>query len=190
MRPDSVRSAPALVALAACVLGLAGPAALAAPVDSAAATARSSVARGGSAGWEPVPAPPFVLPAGEVCSFEVAGEFPVNEQRAFVLRGPDGEKRFEYITGRLVGVFTNTSSGETVERDLSGIGAITYRPDGGFRLAVVGAALIGFHPGDDPANILEVNGQRSAVVVAFTADGQRTRLVQGGPYEDLCVTLA
>lgn len=139
--------------------------------------------------WEPVPAPPFLLPAGEVCSFPVAGEFPVNEQRAFVVRNPDGSKRFEYITGRLVGQFTNVTTGETVSRDLSGSGAFSYRPDGSLQLVVVGGALVGFHGGDSPSNVLEVNGPRSVLVVDFTADGQRTRTRQLGPYEDLCVTL-
>lgn len=143
-----------------------------------------------AAAWEPVPAPPFLLPAGDVCSFPVAGEFPVNEQRALVARNADGSTRFEYVTGRLVGQFTNVATGERVTRDLSGRGAFTYRPDGSSQLVVLGGALVGFHTGDSPPNVLEVNGPRSVVVVDFTADGRRTRTRQVGPYEDLCVTLA
>lgn len=167
--------------LAAAVLALAlltGPAAASAPAVP------------GADAWEPVPAPPFLLPAGEVCSFPVAGEYPVNEQRALVVRNPDGSPRFEYITGRLVGRFTNVATGETVERELSGSGAFTYRPDGSFHLVVFGGALVGFHGDDSPANVLQVNGPRSVLVVDFTADDQRTRTAQVGPYEDLCLTLA
>ena len=36
---------------------------------------------------------------------------------------------------------------------------------------------------------LEINGTQSQVVVRFAASGQRTRLLQNGPYEDLCQTL-
>lgn len=163
---------------------LGGPAAASAAVPD-----RPPVAGPEAGVWEPVPAPPFLLPAGEVCSFPVAGEFPVNEQRALAVRNPDGSTRFEYITGRLVGRFTNVTTGETVDRELSGSGAFSYRPDGSFQLVVFGGALVGFHGGDSPANLLQVNGPRSVLVVDFAADGRRTRSAQVGPYEDLCVTL-
>ena len=165
--------------------------AFAAGLAAVAVSATPAGAAGGSVeGPEPVPAPPFLLPAGEVCDFPLAGTFPVNEQQAYVLRDADGSVRAEYVTGRLVGRFTNTATGETVERDLSGSGVVTYRSDGSQRFTAVGAAAIGFHTGDRPANIFEVNGARSVVVVDFAADGRRTRLVQGGPYEDLCATLS
>ena len=166
------------------------PVALLMSSAAAAAPAPDTVPAGAPGSWESVPAPPFQVPAGEICDFPLAGEFPVNEQRAYVIRDERGNKRFEYVTGRLVGWITNTETGERVRRDLSGKATVTYRTDGSFRIVIVGAALVGFHPGDDPSNILEINGARSVVAVDFAADGHRTRLVQAGPFEDLCVTLS
>lgn len=186
MRTPSLRAAALAAGTAALTLAAGVPttASAATPVPTGTGHPARSVSVG-----EPVPAPPFLSPAGDVCPFPVAGEFPVNEQRATVVRNPDGSTRAQYVSGRLVGRFTNTASGRTVERDLSGVGAVTFRPDGSSRLAVAGGALVGFHVGDSPAGIFEVNGPRSVVVVDFAADGTRTRRVQIGPYEDLCATL-
>jgi hypothetical protein len=155
---------------------------------SAATSAAAATTTGSSTTGEPVPAPPFTLPAGEVCPFAVHGEYPVNEQRGYTYTESDGTVD-ELVVGRLVGVFTNVATGKTVRRDLSGKGFFRTSPDGTLLLAADGPALIGFHAGDRPEKQLEINGAHSQVVVRFAATGQRTRLLQNGPYEDLCQTL-
>lgn len=158
-------------------------------VATAAATVTLLPADAEASAGTPVPAPPFDYVAGDVCAFPVHAEFPVDEQRALT-RTTAGGTTYQVVTGRLVGVVTNTATGRSVRRDLSGVGLSRATPDGAFQLAVQGAALIGFHGGDRPAHQLEVNGANSSVVVSFTATGQRTRVVQHGPYEDLCRTLS
>jgi hypothetical protein len=164
-------------------LSLALAAGIALPASASAAAPAGAATTG-----EPVPAPPFTLPAGEVCPFAVHGEYPINEQRGYTYTEADGSVD-EVVVGRLVGVFTNVATGKSVRRDLSGNGFFRTAPDGTLLLAADGPALIGFHAGDQPQKQLEINGAQSQVVVRFAASGQRTRLLQHGPYEDLCQTL-
>jgi hypothetical protein len=182
--PRTIGSGTAALSLAlAASIGLAATASAATPAGA------STTATGSAATGEPVPAPPFTLPAGEVCPFAVHGEYPVNEQRGYTYTESDGTVD-ELVVGRLVGVFTNVATGKTVRRDLSGNGFFRTSPDGTMLLlAADGPALIGFHAGDHPEKQLEINGAQSQVVVRFAENGQRTRLLQQGPYEDLCQTL-
>jgi hypothetical protein len=157
-------------------------------------TPSAPAAKGGdrhvvSVEWDTsVPADPFDYPPGEVCVFPMHVEFPVNGMRDLITRYSDGS-RTEFITGPLRGRYTNLTTGRTIERDLSGDGVLEFRPDGGFLLSVVGGAGIGFHGDDNPAHVYQVNGPRSVVVVDLPVEGAHTRLLQVGPYEDLCRTL-
>jgi hypothetical protein len=193
------RSACAALGLAGAVLAVLTPAPATA-VSTAGVTAVSTDGRapspattGGrqvvSVEWmDSVPADPFGYPPGEVCPFATRVSFPVNEQRGIRTRYSDGSST-EFITGRLRGRYTNVETGRTVERELSGDGVLEYRPDGGLLISVIGGAGLGFHFDDNPPGVLQVNGPRSAVVVDIPAGGPNTRLLQRGPYEDLCRTL-
>ena len=142
-------------------LSLALAAGIALPASASAATSAAARRRPPLATTgEPVPAPPFTLPAGEVCPFAVHGEYPINEQRGYTYTEADGTVD-ELVVGRLVGVFTNVATGKTVRRDLSGNGFFRTSPDGTLLLAADGPALIGFHAGDHPQKQLEINGAQS-----------------------------
>ena len=112
---------------AALSLALAAGIGLPATASAATSAGTATTATGSSTTGEPVPAPPFTLPAGEVCPFAVHGEYPINEQRGYTYTESDGTVD-ELVVGRLVGVFTNVATGKTVRRDLSGKGLLPYLP--------------------------------------------------------------
>lgn len=163
---------------------------LAAAAVTGAAPAAAAPAAGGHTvtGPAPVPAPDFDLAAGDVCAFGVHGTYPVNRQQGWTTTDASGRTVAEYVQGTLTGVFTNTATGRSVTRDLSGQGLSTYAADGSSVFTGHGPALVGFHAGDRPAHQLLVFGSRGVEQVRFAADGRRTLVVGAG--EDLCRTLA
>ena len=164
-------------------------AALVAAVAVPAAAAPADTAPGGS-GWEPTSTPPFVLPAGQICSFELKGDIVADrEWMRTVATFPDGKPQVQDFAGVLVIRFTNTSNQRSVVRDASGTIRVYNLPDGtriqqlrGNNALPVRAGNAGF-PGGDYIT-------RGDFVVIDRPGGVREVPVQLGTTENLCKTLA
>ena len=99
-------------------------------VTAGTATASASGGRcGGGGGWEPTSTPPFVIPAGDVCSFEVKGDIVRDrEWMRTPATYPDGSPKVQDFKGVLVIRYTNTSNHRSVVRDATGpSGCTPYR---------------------------------------------------------------
>ena len=156
-----------------------------------AVTAVPAAASGaGGGGWEPTSTPPFVIPAGDVCSFEVKGDIVKDrEWMRTPATNPDGSPRVQDFAGVLVIRYTNTSNHKTVVRDATGTIRVYYLPDGtrisqlhGHNAVPVKASNVGFPGGDYITH--------GDFVVIRHPDGNREIPVQLGTMENLCETLA
>ena len=137
--------------------------------------------------WQPTYQGPITAPAGAVCSFTVSAE-PVRE---------DLRVRYHYdsagnidgyeATGQLIGRITNTETGASVVRNLSGPGTVTFNPDGSYDAVVQGDFLVFFLAQDNPANELLLLSGRT--VLHGAAGGEKTLVSHSGQVENLCDTL-
>ena len=145
---------------------------------------------GGNGGWEPTSTPPFVLPAGQICSFEVKGDIVADREWMRTLATfPDGKPRVQDFRGVLVIRFTNTGNGRSVVRDATGTIRVYSLADGtriqqlhGHNALPVRAANTGFPGGDYITH--------GDFVVIDRPGGVREVPVQLGTMENLCKTLA
>lgn len=140
--------------------------------------------------WSPYRAQDASMPAGARCAFGVDTHVTMDKERIRTLeRNPDGTPRLQKIVGQLVIELTNTSTGRTITRNLTGNGIVRYH-DGGFTLELQGGhMLVGLAPEHDagPA-LLRLGGAGHAITVA--ADGSRSLVRGSGVVEDLCAALA
>jgi hypothetical protein len=154
-------------------------------------TAGSAAASGpGGGGWEPTSTPPFVIPAGDVCPFEVKGDIIRDRERMRTpATYPDGSPEVQDFAGVLVIRYTNTSNHKTVVRDATGTIRVYYLPDGtrilqlhGHNALPIRASNVGFAGGDYITD--------GDFVVIRHPDGNREVPVRLGTMENLCKTLA
>ena len=148
-----------------------------------------TAAAGGSwSNWEPTEQGPISVPAGTVCSFPVTAE-PVRQDLRLRYHYDDAGNPDGYeVVGPLIARVTNTSTGASVVRNLSGQGIVMFAPDGSWDAIVNGGFLIFFRAGDDPANaLLYFTGH---TVLHGSPTGQKTLVSHTGPGENLCDTLA
>lgn len=133
---------------------------------------------------------PVTLAAGSVCAFAVRITFPRADLTRYTWTNADRPVA-AVENGTMPAEFTNTTTGRTVRRDLSGTGYYLY-PDTN-TLILSGthiAALLG--PGDSPPSKLLLSNGSFMSVRSTTVDGaaRKTILVPSTQAEDLCVTLA
>jgi len=126
--------------------------------------------------------------AGEVCGFPMTVTFPVQQEFITNLFDENGTLVGATITGKLVARVTNTASGASVDRTLTGLGTLTFGADGSETIDVGGTIGIAFRGTDSPANEFDIVTGSSVLRIA--ADGTRTLLSSDGAIEDLCLTLA
>jgi hypothetical protein len=81
----------------------------------------------------PLPEAPFSYPAGEVCAFPVSVTNPVQQEFITYLCDDEGNVVGATITGKLIATITNTATGESVDRILTGLGTISFGSDGSRR---------------------------------------------------------
>jgi len=163
---------------------------LAAGLVLATAVPAAAAPENGGGGWEPTSTPPFVIPAGLVCSFEMKGDIVADHERMRTpATFPDGSPRVQDFEGVLVIRYTNTGNHRTVVRDATGSIRLYSQPDGtkiwqfhGHNALPVRAANTGFPGGD---YII-----RGDFVVIDHPDHVREIPVQLGAMENLCKTLA
>jgi hypothetical protein len=162
---------------------------LAAAMVAVTAGSATASARSGD-GWEPTSTPPFVIPAGDVCSFEVKGDIVRDrEWMRTPATYPDGSPKVQDFRGVLVIRYTNTSNNKSVVRDATGTIRVYHLPDGtrisqlhGNNALPIKASNVGFPGGDYITH--------GDFVVIRHPDGNREVPVQLGTMENLCQTLA
>lgn len=184
-RRSATRYLVALTATSACLL-LAGAPAWAAPSPSwPGSRPAASTAAGG---WHRYHAQPFTAPAGTLCPFRVHSQVLFDREYVRTTRAyPDGSPRTQQYVGPLVVRVTNTATGHSVRRDLSGRAVVQYARNGSFTYQLQGPVAVGFHPGDSlPPGYYVLRGEHT---VHFTADGTRTITADEGTEENLCHTL-
>jgi hypothetical protein len=148
----------------------------------------TTTAADGSYGpWQSTYQGPITAPAGVVCSFAVTAE-PVREDlRVRYHYDSAGNVDGYQATGQLIARITNTETGASVERNLSGPGTVTFNPDGSYDAVVNGDFLVFFLAQDNPPNELLLFAGRT--VLHGTAGGAKTLVSHAGQVENLCETL-
>lgn len=142
--------------------------------------------------WSDIATSDFTVPAGARCAFPLSSTALSDQERIRTLETyPDGEPRTQKVVGRLVVRYTNEDTGASVERNLTGNGLFTWRPDGSLaKLSLQGGHFAaGLRPEDpDGPAFLVFTGAGHAV--SFGADGTRTVTYGDGPVENICHDLA
>ena len=138
--------------------------------------------------WEPTFQGPISVPAGAVCSFPVTAE-PVNEDLRIRYHfdeagNPDGYQ----VVGTLIARITNTATGASAVRNLSGHGTVMFQPDGSWDAVVEGGFLVFFRSGDRPSHQLLFFDGRT--VLHGLPTGEKALVSSTGNTENLCETLA
>jgi hypothetical protein len=141
-------------------------------------------------GWEPTSTPPFVIPAGQICTFEVKGDIVRdNEFMRTLATYPDGSPKVQDFKGLLVIRYTNTSNHKTIVRDATGTMRLIFLADGtrifqlhGNNAVPIKLTNVGFPGGD-----YIVHGD---FVMIVHPDGNRELPVRLGRMENICQTLA
>lgn len=169
-------TAGAAVALAT---ALAVPAAASASTDS-------------GAGWQPTSTSPWTDAPGAVCTFGVATTIVSQDEQFRTLASyPNGNPRLQEFRGPLFIQYTNTSTGASVVRDLSGIGWWHYGSDGSIAVFVPNGQHLGatVHVGNVGAAPGEwvINGPAKVTV---SATGSINIELLNGTDENLCQTLS
>jgi hypothetical protein len=142
----------------------------------------------GKNGWEPFRTQPFDS-VGR-CSFTVHGDIVRDEEEVRTLATfPDGTPRVQEFRGPLVIRFTNTSTGASVVRDVSGYGRLRRTQDGGSVWYFDGGASVGVPIGNTafPAGSYVIHGRFRLVI---RPDGTRELPHLHADVENLCQTLA
>src|SRR6187402_1529280 len=94
---------------------------LAAAMVAVSAVPAAASGSGSGGGWEPTSTPPFVIAAGDVCSFEVKGDIVRDRERMRTpATYPDGSPKVQDFEGVLVIRYTNTGNHKSVVRDATG----------------------------------------------------------------------
>jgi hypothetical protein len=153
-----------------------------------AAAASASPALSGDSGWKPFQTPPFTVPAGEACSFELHGEIMYDHEFTRVLKTfPDGTPKVQDWVGPLGVVFSNVETGKTARRDASGTLRATHDGAGNTTFVFYGNGIAPIFAGSRSPGIYLVSGHH---VMIANPDGTRAFTKNQGPVEDMCKTLS
>ncbi len=140
--------------------------------------------------WTPYRSQPFQLAAGTRCSFGLNGDILRDREEIRTLSTyPGGSPELQQIRGPLIVRYTNTSSGESVRRNLTGRATVRYGTDGSFTITLASghfaAGLAATDPGGPGFFVLSGHGHSLAVA----ADGSRVLSLGTGRVENICDTL-
>jgi hypothetical protein len=152
------------------------------------AAATGSAAEGSWGPWEPTDQGPIFAPAGLVCPFPVSAEPLFQNLRQRLHYDDAGNVDGYEVTGPLIGRITNVNTGASRVLNLSGLGIVTFNPDGSYDAIVNGNFLVFFKSGENPSNELLFMSGRT--VLHGSPTGVKTLVDQSGRSEDLCQTLA
>ncbi len=179
-----MRRVSTIVAVASVSIALIAPAAGAAEQT---ATTHAATQHGQGA-WTPFRTQPFDSP--DDCAFTIHGDIVEDQEEVRVdSTYPDGSTRVEEFRGPLVIRFTNTSTGRSVVRDVSGYALLHFGQGGGSTWFVDGGAGIGVPVGNKataPGSYIV----RGRFVLRLAPDGTRDIHPLHAHVENLCTTLA
>jgi hypothetical protein len=139
----------------------------------------------------PLPTKPFIFTdtkGGNPCSFPVLLEITTNKEILTTFTRKSGVTTI-HTTGALKVRLTNTNSGKTIDRNISGPILATVNSDGLITQKGVGPALWVFDPGVAPdlPRLVITKGRTESILGPGTAF---QFISQRGSYEDICAALA
>jgi len=136
----------------------------------------------------PLPAGPFELEAGLVCTFGILGEVPVNNQVVKTFPPEPNGDIVQLATGAFVTRLTNASTGKSITVNVSGPGRFTVHPDGSATLEAWGRWNMFII---DDANLgTKAIINSGHVVLSIAPDGTQLIVSQSGHEEDVCALLS
>jgi hypothetical protein len=150
----------------------------------------ASAATASTVPWQPYRTAPWTDAPGAVCSFGVAATIVYDqEQYRTLARYPNGDPRLQEFRGPLFIRYTNTSTGDSVVRDLSGYAWFHYGLDSGLDAFIASHIGVTVHVGNTgfPAGEWIMSG-RSEVTVSGTGT-INVQLIHATA-ENLCLTLS
>jgi hypothetical protein len=168
-------------------------AALGAPATASAATASAATASAATASavpWQPYRTAPWTDAPGAVCSFGVTAAIVADQEQYRTLSSyPDGDPRLQEFRGPLVIQYTNTSTGASVVRNLSGYAWFRYGSDGSIRAFIASHIGLTVDVGNAgfPAGEWVLSGQS---VVSVSSTGAISARLIHATAENLCQTLS
>ncbi len=127
---------------------------------------------------------------GAVCTFGVTTSIVVDQEQERVLASyPDGDPKLQEFRGPLVVRYTNTSTGQSVVRDLSGYGWFHYGTDGSSEAFIASHIGVTVPVGNTgyPAGEWVLTGQS---VVSIDSSGTINVRLLHATAENLCRTLS
>ena len=179
--------AAAAVAAALCVPA----AASAAPASAApASAATASAATASSVPWQQYRTAPWTDAPGAVCTFGVTTSILVDQEQERILASyPNGQPKLQEFRGPLVVRYTNTSTGQSVVRDLSGYGWFHYGADGSNEALIASHIGVTVPVGNTgfPAGEWVLTGQS---LVSVDSAGTISVQLLHATAENLCTTLS
>lgn len=140
--------------------------------------------------WQFVRERPFTLPA-EFCGFKIRVAFPGNKQYSKVLKSSNGTM-ITLTTGAARISYTRPSTGQTINRSLSGPSKTSVYPDGSALVALKGHSGL-FLPPDlaQRFGLPGVSVTTGALTIRFDPDGHLTSLsLHGHVLVDVCAALS
>ena len=159
-------------------------AALGVPAAATPAAADSSVP------WQQYRTAPWTDAPGAVCTFGVTTSIVVDQEQERVLANyPNGDPKLQEFRGPLVVRYTNTSTGQSVVRSLSGYGWFHYGTDGSSEALIASHIGVTVPVGNTgyPAGEWVLTGQS---VVSIDSSGTINVRLLHATAENLCRTLS
>lgn len=159
-------------------------------IGSLAIAPAASAAGGGTAApkWKPFRSQPST--STDTCPFTLHSDIVKDEEETRVdATYADGSPKIQEFRGPLVLRFTNTSTGASVVRDVSGYALLHFGQDGSSTWFFDGGGSIGVHAGNTatPPGSYVLKG---TFVLTISADGTRRIDRIHATQENLCTTLA
>lgn len=162
-----------------------------ASASAGASGATSETTSASGSGWVRSVAEPFTSPAGDLCVFPLQSDPLVDRVYVRTVRTfPDGSPEIQEYVGPLVVRLTNTTTGASIVRNLSGRAVVTFAADGSSDFRIQGPAAVGFRSANGDSLPTGFYVLRGVHVVHFAVDGTRTLTVDRGSEENTCATLA
>jgi hypothetical protein len=160
--------------------------ALGVPAAASAATAATA----SSVPWPQYRTAPWTDAPGAVCTFGVTTKILVDQEQSRTLASyPNGNSKLQEFRGPLIVRYTNTTTNESIVRDLSGYAWFRYGPTGGIDAFVASHIDVTVPVGNTgyPAGEWVLTGQS---LVSIDSSGTINVQLLRATAENLCSTLS
>ena len=138
---------------------------------------------------EPVPDVNATVPAGALCPFEVSVETLLNTEKLRTFFDAQGDPTVALLSGRLIWRFTNTETGASIVRNISGPGRTVFHDDGSTTQIFLGRSALAFFDGEPLGPSAPIVS--GPAILDYDADGDLVSAeIRGHITEDVCETLA